>query len=66
MQALRRMGPEARVLLAFEMSEEARRIAAESLRRREPGLSEQQARERVLRRILGDALIDAAYGSSRA
>jgi hypothetical protein len=65
-RALRRLGPAARVLLAFEMSDEARRIAAASLCRREPGLSVQQARARVLRRVLGDALADAAYGSTRA
>jgi len=65
LQAYARMGPERRVELAFELSEAAREIAIEGLRERSPGVSREQAREIVLRRILGPALFDAAWSRSR-
>lgn len=54
--ALRRLGPDGRVRVAAEMSEDARRIAIEAERRRRPGLSEVEARRVVLRRIRGPEL----------
>ena len=48
---LRRLGPSERVRMAAEMSEDARRIAIDSERRRHPELSEDEARWIVLRRI---------------
>jgi hypothetical protein len=47
--------------LAIEMSERARAIAISGAMAREPGISRDEARLRVLRQILGDALFDAAY-----
>jgi hypothetical protein len=58
----RSMAPEARVRLAIEMSERAREIAIAGVMAREPGISREQARLRVLRQVLGDALFEAAYG----
>jgi len=43
------------------MSEEARRVSVAGLRARDPSLSAEEARARVLRQILGDALYAAAY-----
>jgi hypothetical protein len=43
------------------MTEEARRTSIAGLRSRDPGLSEAEARARMLRRILGPALYAAAY-----
>jgi hypothetical protein len=53
------------VELAFAMSEEARRLSAAGLRQREPQLSEDEARARVLRRSLGKALYEAVYERRR-
>jgi len=61
LRALRALGGPGRVELAFRMSEEARRIAIAGLRSRQPELSEAEARARILRRILGPDLFDAAY-----
>jgi hypothetical protein len=60
-EAQRRIGAAARVELAFEMSAEARRIAMAGMRSRDPGLSEIAARSRLLRRLLGPELYEAAY-----
>jgi hypothetical protein len=59
----RAMSPSRRVQLAIEMSERAREIAIAGVMAREPGLSFEAARLRVFRKILGDALFEAAYGS---
>jgi hypothetical protein len=65
MHALRRLGAPARVELAFELSEQARRISLEAMRSRDPRLSETEAWIRLMRRLLGDELAAAAYGSQR-
>jgi hypothetical protein len=59
--ALRRLGPSGRVRLAAEMSEDVRRIANESERRRRPELTEAEARREVLHRLWGPGL---AVGTS--
>ena len=65
-EAQRRLGPAGRVELAFEMSVEARRISIAGMRDRDPALSEAEARSRLLRRLLGDSLYEAAYDRSTA
>lgn len=59
--ALCALGPAQRVELAFEMSEQARAVALAGVLAREPGLRPEEARARLLRRILGAALFDAAW-----
>ena len=59
--ALRALGPARRVELALEMSEQARAIATEGIMARHPGLGPEQARARLLRRLLGADLFDAAW-----
>ena len=58
---LRALGPARRLELAIEMSEQARATAIQGIMARQPGLSPEQARARLLRRILGDDLFDAAW-----
>jgi hypothetical protein len=58
---LRRLGPARRVELAFEMSEQARALSIQGAMAREPGLAPEEARARLLRRLLGDALYRAAW-----
>jgi hypothetical protein len=54
--ALRKLGACERLRMAVEMSEDARRISVEGERRRHPGLSEEEARHRVSRRLWGPDL----------
>lgn len=51
---------------AFRMSEQARRISVAGLLRRSPGMSAEEASSRVLRRLLGSKLYEAAYGRDSA
>jgi hypothetical protein len=57
----RRLGAARRVELAFEMSEQARELSIQGVMAREPGLSQEQARARVLRSLLGESLYDSAW-----
>jgi hypothetical protein len=54
--AARRLGPAGRVRVAAELSEDARRIAIEGERRRHPELTEEEARQTVIRRSWGAEL----------
>lgn len=62
--ALRAMEPGRRAELAFEMSEQAREITIQGILARDPQLSHAEARARLLRRLLGPELYDAAYPPS--
>lgn len=57
----RRLGPARRVEFAFEMCAQARRLSIAGMRHHDPALSESAAHARLLRRLLGDALYEAAY-----
>lgn len=59
--AYRAMGSARRLQLAFEMSEHAREIAIDGIMARHPELTRTEARLRVIRRLLGDSLFDAAW-----
>jgi hypothetical protein len=59
-----RLGASRRAALAFELSELARATAIEGIRARDPALSAGAARRILLRRLLGDALFEAAFGAS--
>jgi hypothetical protein len=63
--ALRRLGPSGRVELADELSESARETSLAGLVARNPGLSREEARRPLLRRLLGDALFDAAFPAAK-
>ena len=61
--ALRRLGSVGRLAQALAMSEQARRISIAGLLDRNPEMSPDEARAIVLKRILGEQLYEAAYGS---
>ena len=50
--------------LAIEMSQQARETAIQGILDRDPSLSASDARGVLLRRLLGNALFEAAFGSS--
>lgn len=60
----RAIGGAGRVELAFAMSEQAREIAICGTMARDTALSYDDARARVLRRLLGGRLYDLAYPES--
>jgi hypothetical protein len=64
--AQRRLGGPGRVELAFQMCADAREIALAGMLQRDAGLGEADARARLLRRLLGNALYDAAYPPATA
>ena len=59
--AYRAMGSARRLQLAFEVSERAREISIDGMMARHPELTWSEARLRVIRRLLGDALFEAAW-----
>lgn len=61
MQAYRRMGAEARVRVAFEMSEDVRRMTLEGIRERHPEYDDDRARRALFRLLLGDDLVRAIW-----
>jgi hypothetical protein len=58
---LRGLGAARRVELAFEMSQRAREVSISGMLDRDPSLHPREARARLLRRLLGPDLYDAAY-----
>ena len=56
--AFRLLSPSERVAIAFQMSEEARALAADGLRHRRPGASEAEIESALRRLMLGDELAD--------
>ena len=61
-EILRRLGPEARFKMAFEMSENLRRIVESGLRGRHPDWDEERVRRRVLRLMIGERLYREVFG----
>ena len=60
--AARRLGPEGRLRVAVELSEETRRIAIEGVMRRHPDYDEPRARREVARLLVGPVLAERAWG----
>lgn len=56
--AFRLLSPSERVALAFQMSEEARALAADGLRHRRPDASEAEIESALRRLMLGEELAD--------
>lgn len=59
----RRMGAEARVRLAVEMSEDVRRISLDGIRARHPEYDDERARRALFRLVLGEDLARASWPS---
>ncbi len=60
-EILRKMGPEARLRMAFELSDNLRSIVEAGVRGRNPSYNEQQIKQEVLRLIIGEALFKQIY-----
>ncbi len=60
-EILRQMGPEARLKMAFELSDNLRSIVEAGVRGRNPSYNEQQIKQEVLRLMIGDSLFKQIY-----
>jgi hypothetical protein len=60
-EILRRMGPEARLQPAFELSDNLRSIVEAGVRGRNPDYNENEVKQEVLRLMIGDALFKKVY-----
>ncbi len=61
MEAYRRMGPEARVRIAAQMSDDVRTITLEGIRMRHPDYDDERARRALFRLLLGEDLVRAIW-----
>ena len=60
-EILRRLGPEVRLKMAFEMSDNLRSIVESGVRGRNPDYDEQKIKQEVLRLMIGEALFKKIY-----
>jgi hypothetical protein len=61
LEIFRRMPPEKRLKLAFQMSDSLRELVASGVRGRHPDYTEEQVRLAVIRLTLGDKLFRQVY-----
>jgi len=62
---LRKLGPEGRLRMAFELSDTVRAVAEAGIRHRHPEYDELQVRQALIRMMLGDELFRRYYGDQR-
>jgi len=60
-EILRRLGPEVRLKMAFELSDNLRGIVESGVRGRNPSYDEQKIKQEVLRLMIGDILFKQIY-----
>jgi hypothetical protein len=60
-EILRRLGPEVRLKMAFEMSDNLRSIVESGVRGSNPDYDEQKIKQEVLRLMIGQALFKQIY-----
>jgi len=60
-EAYRRMGAEARVRLAAQMSEDARLISLDGIRARHPEYDDKRARRALFRLLFGEDMVRALW-----
>ena len=60
-EILRRLGPEVRLKMTFEMSDNLRRIVESGVRERHPNYDEKKIKQGVLRLMIGEALFKQIY-----
>jgi hypothetical protein len=58
MEILRKLSPERRALISFELSNNVRQIAMDGIRKQHPEFTETQISRELLRRIVGDELYE--------
>ncbi len=61
-EILRRLGPERRLEMAFELSDNLRSLVEEGVRLRCPDYDEDRVQKEVIRLMIGDALFEEAFG----
>jgi hypothetical protein len=57
-----RMGPSRKLELTLRMCDDVRELSIQGELSRHPGMSRDEATRVVVRRVLGDALFEAAFG----
>jgi hypothetical protein len=60
-EILRKLGPEVRLKMAFELSDNLRGIVEAGVRGRYPSYDEENIRQEVLRLMIGDSLFKQIY-----
>ena len=60
-EILRRLSPQLRVKMAFQMSDDLRNIVKAGVKLRHPDYNEQQENKEVIRLMLGDAMFNKIY-----
>jgi len=55
-EILRKMSPERRAIVSFELSDNVRQIAIAGIKKQHPGFTDKQIRRELLRRMVGDEL----------
>jgi hypothetical protein len=55
-EILRKMSPERRALMSFELSDNVRQIAIAGIKKQHPTFTETQTKRELLRRLVGDEL----------
>ena len=60
-EILRRLGPEARLKMAFKLSDNLRSIVEAGVKKRNPNYDEQKIKQEVLRLMIGEALFRQIY-----
>ncbi len=61
-EVLRRLGPEVRLKMAFEMSDNLRRIVEAGVKHRHPDWDEETVSRRVVRLMIGERLFREVFG----
>ena len=63
--AIRRLPPEERLRIGIDLSQATRRIALDGIRRRQPGIGDDDARYELARMLYGSDLADRAWKRAR-
>ena len=63
-EILRRLGPEGRARMTFELSNNLRQTVESGVRQRHPDYDEQEIGREVLRLMIGDQLFHKVFGGS--
>lgn len=61
-QVLRRLGPEGRLAMTFDLCDNLRALVAAGVRHRHPDWDDRAVEQEVIRLMLGDDLYRRAYG----
>lgn len=65
-EILRRIGPEGRLAMTFELSDNLRSLVASGVRHRHPDWDDRAVEREVIRLMIGDDLFRRAYGKEAA